>query len=486
MGQTVPSATGLNRRDFLRVAGASAAAACLAPGTLAGEAAAPKPRRPNVVFLLADQWRAQATGYAGDPNVKTPHLDALAPRSHNLVNAVSGCPVCSPYRASLVTGRYPLTHGVFLNDVCLSTEAVSLADAFNRAGYQTAYIGKWHLDGHGRSAFIPPERRQGFKFWRVAECTHDYNRSHYHGDSDEKRFWDGYDAIAQTDEACRYIRNHAAGPFLLVLSWGPPHNPYQTAPAEFRQRYRPPEIQLRPNVPEQATTGARTDLAGYYAHCSALDACVGRIARTLTEAGIEDDTVLVFTSDHGDMLGSHGESRKQKPWDESIRVPFLLRWPAGLGREGRRLVTPINTPDIMPTLLGLCGIDVPKTAEGQDRSPLLRGQAADGDDAALIACPSPFGEWARPRGREYRGIRTTRYTFVRSLDGPWLLFDNQADPHQLTNLCGRPESATLQAELDARLRECLRQRRDEFLPGPDYIRRWGYKTDANGTVPYTS
>ena len=192
-------------------------------------------RKPNVVFVFADQWRAQATGYAGDTNVRTPNLDRLAARSVNFENAVSCCPVCSPYRASLLTGQYPLTHGVFLNDVPLRNEAVSLAEVYRNAGYETAYIGKWHLDGNHRSAFIPRERRQGFDFWKVLGCTHAYNNSFYYGDEDVKLKWEGYDAIAQTREAQQYIRDHAGGPpFLLVLSWGPPHDPYETAPQKYR------------------------------------------------------------------------------------------------------------------------------------------------------------------------------------------------------------------------------------------------------------
>ncbi|HPC28914.1 MAG TPA: sulfatase-like hydrolase/transferase, partial [bacterium] len=132
---------------------------------------------PNVVFVFADQMRAQATGFAGDPNAITPNLDALSLKSIVFTNSVAGCPVCSPYRASLITGQYPHTHGVFLNDVYLQHKAVSIADAFNDAEYQTAWIGKWHIDGHGRTRFTPPERRQGFKFWRAVECTHDYNHS---------------------------------------------------------------------------------------------------------------------------------------------------------------------------------------------------------------------------------------------------------------------------------------------------------------------
>lgn len=465
----------------------AAAWVCLAIWlSLAGpSAAADRPAKPNVVFLLADQWRAQALGYAGDTNAKTPHLDRLATQGVVLTRAVSTCPVCSPYRGSLMTGRYPVNHGVVVNDVCLSRDAVSLGQAFQRGGYRTAYIGKWHLDGHGRTSFIPPERRQGFEFWRVCECTHNYNRSPYYADTDEKRFWNGYDAIAQTDEAAAYIRAHRGERFLLVLSWGPPHNPYETAPERFRRLFQPESIQLRPNVPAESQAAARRDLAGYYAHAAALDECVGRIVETLKECGLGDDTLLVFTSDHGDMLGSHAEIRKQRPWDESILVPFIARWPNGLGRDGRKLSAPFNTPDIMPTLLGLCGIGVPKTVDGEDRSAWLRGETPDADRAALIGCITPFGEWTRAKGgREYRGVRTIRYTYVRTLDGPWLLYDNQEDPYQQRNLVGDASHAAVQADLEARLFRELARYKDQFRPGQEYLTKWGYQTDRSGTVPY--
>lgn len=476
----------MKRREFLQATAAAATGATFIRTSRSVAAGSSREnRRPNVVFLLADQWRAQATGYAGDPNAKTPHLDRLASSSINLVNAVSGCPVCSPYRGSLMTGRYPLSHGVFLNDVCLNRKAVSLAEGFNRAGYQTGYIGKWHLDGHGRASFIPPERRQGFQFWQANECTHNYNHSIYYADTDEKRFWQGYDAIDQTDEAERYIRDHRDEPFALIVSWGPPHNPYQTAPERFRKMFSADSIQLRPNVPQDAAASTRNDLAGYYAHAAALDECAGRVMKTLEETGLANDTILVFTSDHGDMLGSQGMIRKQKPWDESIRVPFHVHYPAEFGHEERQLITPINTPDIMPTLLGLVGAEIPGTVEGTDRSGLLRGDVADGDEPALITCPSPFGEWTRARGgREYRGVRTLRHTYVRTLDGPWLLYDNEKDPYQTENLAGKPECADVQAEMESLLAARLRQTGDKFRPGSEYIEKWGYTVNSSGTVPY--
>lgn len=444
--------------------------------------------RPNVLFLLADQWRAQALGYAGDANVRTPQLDRLRCVSACFVSAVSSVPVCSPARASLLTGQRALTHGVFLNDVTLSDKAVTIAEVLRDAGYDTAYVGKWHLDGHGRSNFIPRERRQGFDYWKVLECTHDYNRSFFFADGPEKRQWEGYDAIAQTRDVDQYLRGRAksARPFFLMLSWGPPHDPYATAPQKYRDLYRPEDFELRPNVPESMQAQARQMLAGYYAHCTALDDCVGKLWETLKETGLERNTILVFSSDHGDLLGSHGGRNKQQPYDESIRVPLLVHWPAGLGDQARQLDAVITLQDLMPTLLGLCEVGIPKSVEGLDYSPYLRGGKDPSDGAALISCVGPFGQWTRKNGgREYRGIRTKRYTYVRDLSGPWLLFDNQADPYQTENLAGRPENAKLQADLEAVLRRKLQEASDEFLPADAYIKKWGYRVDANGTVPYT-
>ncbi len=473
----------IKRRVFLKTASVGAASVLLCGKVPEADISA---RKPNLVFVFGDQWRAQATGYAGDPNALTPNLDKLAVESVNFTSAVSGCPVCCPYRASLITGRYPLSHGVFLNDALLNNDAVSIAQSFNSAGYNTGYIGKWHLDGQDRAGFIPRERRQGFEFWRAFNCSHYYNESFYFGDENVKLKWDGYDAIAQTDEARRYIKDHSEGkPFALFLSWGPPHAPYQTAPQKYRDLFKEKEIKLRPNVPKHLEAQARKDLAGYYAHIAALDDCIAEILQTLKVCGLEKDTIFVFTSDHGDMLYSQGHRKKQRPWDESVRVPFLLRYPAAHGKTGRITDMPINTPDIMPTLLGLCGIKIPDTVEGTDFSGVIRGTEKPENDAALISCQSPFGQFIRKDGgREYRGIRTRRHTYVRDLNGPWLLYDNEKDKHQLDNLCNKSRYAELQKRLENLLSQKLKETNDEFLPGEEYIKKWGYEVDENGTLPY--
>lgn len=446
--------------------------------------------RPNVIILLADQWRAQATGYAGDVNVKTPNLDRLATESVNFQQAVSGMPVCCPFRASLMTGQRPLTHGVFMNDVQLDTNAVSLGKVFSRAGYHTGYIGKWHLDGHGRLQYIPPgNRRQGFQYWKGNECTHNYNHSvFYENDNPGQQIWEGYDAFSQTDDAISYLQESAEkdAPFLLVLSWGTPHAPYHTAPENYRSQYDSASMILPPNVPDEMAGKVRKDLSGYYAHATALDDMVGKIRASLKQYGLEENTIILFTSDHGDLLGSHGAYKKQQVYDESIRVPMLYHVPNTYGGKPGNNSVMMNSEDIMPTLLGLCAVPIPATVEGVSYSDLILGKEAVGDTVALITCVQPFGQWNKVKhgAREYRGLRTTRYTYARDLNGPWLLFDNELDPYQLNNLINDPKAESIQSALDAMLTKRLASTEDAFLPGLAYIKEWNYPLDETGTVPY--
>ena len=438
--------------------------------------------RPNVVFVLADQWRASAFGHAGDPNVKTPHLDALAAQSTRFTNAVSVCPVCTPFRAALLTGRYPTSTGMFLNDLYLPDAELCMGEIFKAAGYDTAYIGKWHLDGHGRSSFIPPERRQGFDYWKAAECDHNYNHSHYYaGSSPEKQYWPGYDAFAQTADAQQYLRGRTPSdkPFLLVVAFGPPHFPHDTAPPEYQSLYQPDKLSLAGNVPSASSAAARKELVGYYAHCTALDNCVGDLLTTLKETGLDEHTLVVFTADHGEMMGAHDVSPRMKQWpyDEAVNVPFLLHDPQAAPRV---VSTPLNTPDILPTLLGLADVAVPRSVEGEDLSAVVRGGGNGPDRAALMMSVSPF----IPHLVEYRGIRTNRHTYVRNLAGPWLLFDNQTDPLQLHNLTDDPDSAGLRQILDARLNTALKQAGDTFRPRQYYLDKWGYTVAPQDSISY--
>lgn len=444
-------------------------------------------KAPNVVFVLADEWRNQSVGYNGNKDVFTPHLDKLAANAINFSNAISGTSVCCPYRGSLLTGQYPLTTGVFVNDVQLNPKAPSVAKVFKAAGYQTAYIGKWHLDGHGRSAFIPEDRRQGFEYWKALECTHEYYNSEYWGNDNKKAKWQGYDAYAQTADAVDYIKGskQKGKPFFMILSWGPPHSPFALAPEPFKNLYADSQFAIRANVPEKFKGIAKTELAGYYGHIAALDSCIGLLQGVLKETGLHENTIFVFTSDHGAMLRSHAYNHKQRPQEESINVPLLISYPALFGQKGRKVDMLINTPDLMPTLLGLCGLPIPTTVEGADKTPILKMNKKDTTDAVLIAAYHAFGQWPKIRGgKEYRGVRTKRFTYAKDLSGPWLLFDNIKDPYQLHNLVNDKGYEQVRNDLEIKLAKLLHKTNDQFLPGMDYIKKWGYVTDSTGTVPY--
>ncbi len=491
----------MDRRKYIGCSSMVGTGALLGLQAAAARAATPL-KKPNIVYVFADQWRASALGYAGNPDVKTPNIDALAQESFNFKNAVSNCPVCSPARGSIITGQYPLTHGVFLNDVQLKHSNPSIADCFNEAGYETGYIGKWHLDGRGRSAYIPPGRRQGFKSWQALECTHNYNHSKYYDNNDpEIKKWKDYDAFSQTQAASEYIRENKDKPFMLFLSWGPPHGPYLTAPKYFQDQYDPATLQLRPNVPRDSAdfippqqghelwemeprARIRGVTAGYYAHCTALDECVGMLQKTIRAAGLEENTIFIFTSDHGDMLGSHGLLKKQWVYDESARVPFLLKYPA-LSSKGV-VETPINTPDLMPTLCELAGVPIPSSVEGTSYASELRSGKWPAETAALLANYHPFGQVSVDRGgKEWRAIRTERYTYARDLHGEWLLFDNEQDPYQMNNLLGQPEHEDLRLRMKQLLQQKLDDTDDSFEKGMVYVDRWNYKVNQHGSVPYT-
>ncbi len=435
--------------------------------------------RPNIVFVFSDQHRACTTSLEGAA-VRTPHLERMASEGIALRNCISNAPVCTPWRAAFLTGQYPLTNGVFLNDVQLPTDRPTLGTCLRDAGYRTGYVGKWHLDGNKRAGFTPPgPRRQGWDYWAVLNCTHNYLKSDYYlNDDDQKRRWDGYDAIPQTDAALDFLEQSAQDerPFALVLSWGPPHNPYRDIPDEYLDTYPVDDVETRPNCENPN----RQDLSGYYAHVTVLDEQLGRVQDLLEQKDLMENTVFIYTSDHGDMLGSQGEQRKQKPWDESVRVPFVIRCPGQVGK-GLTLSKPINMVDLMPTLLGFTGIDIPETVEGRDASNLFTGHEPDGDDVALTMCIAPFAEYT---GLPWRGVRTSRYTYTRRLDGPWLLFDNETDPYQMINLINNPEYGSLQAQLEGYLTRLLEERNDPFESADYYITKWGFEVDENSAVPY--
>ena len=479
------------RRSFLSAAakgGALGLTAAALPGLLRaedGDAGAEADRdRPNIVFVFGDQLRAQALGCYGNDFVPTPNLDAMAAGGTVFDHALSPWPVCSPYRAMLMTGRYPMVNGTVINDVGMRGDLPTIARVLRDGGYRTGYIGKWHLEWT-RRPFVPPDRRMGFYYWAGHNVSHrQYLGGFYCSGSGEHVPFTGYEPEVQTNLAIDYIRSNAGHPFCLFLSWGPPHDPYNTVPQAYKDRIDPTKIKLRPNTserailddllahdqPDEGTAARRKNgravydfdervieecLHGYYAHTIALDDCMGRIRKALRDSGQADNTILVFTSDHGDMLGAHRMASKQSPLEESLRIPLLIERP-GTIPAGRRCDSLIGPMDLMPTLLKLAGLDCPQV-DGRSQAAALMGQAAGPHDAMLIMKMLPGGiPYAFNATPPWRGVRTQRYTYAWIVDrGPWLLFDNQRDPGQLDNLIDRPEYADLQAKLHARMRELM-------------------------------
>lgn len=429
-------------------------------------------KKPNVIFILTDQWRADALGYAGDPNVKTPNLDAFAREAVNFSNTVSVTPVCTPYRASLLTGKFPTSTGMILNDIYLPSEEYCMAEMFADAGYKTAYIGKWHLDGHGRLDNVEKERRQGFEYWKALECSHEYlEMPYYENDNPEIQYYEDYSPYAKVKAANDYLEKSKNDnvPFLLFLSLGTPHFPHHTAPEEYQALYTKDKVTLKDNVPMEARTDRLyNEIRGYYGHCTATDKAIGDLLKQIKNLGLDKKSIIVFTSDHGEMMGSHGirPGQKQYAYDESVHVPFLISYPGVLEQAGTINKTPITTPDILPTLLSMCNIDVPESIEGEDLSQIFLNPQKETDRSALVSHPCPFSAtWEYPG---YRAIRTMQYSYVKSKNGPFMLFDNLEDPLQMNNLVNNPEFSELQDSLDNLLQIELKKIGDEKIRDRQY------------------
>lgn len=416
---------------------------------LAAPALLPQTRRPNVLLLLPDQLRAQALGCYGDPNVLTPHMDRLASEGVLFRNTIANSPVCCPAHAILMTGQYCHKNGLVANDLRLRESHTSIAKVFRRAGYRTGFIGKWHLDGGPRMpGFVPPgPRRQGFEFWAANECSHAHFHTQYFRDTETPIPMAKFEAEGWTDLGLDFLRASRTDsrPFFLNVFLGPPHDPYG-APEKYMRLYDPAKLTLRPNWKAAAKAPRREDLAAYYAAVTAVDEQVGRFLNALDELGLAEDTIVLLSSDHGDMLGSQGERLKRKPWEESIRVPGLLRYPRQVKR-GRTDDLLLSHIDYMPSLLGLCGLDAPPGLQGRDLSVFIRGGSGGArPESAFLQIFGPYDGDGTPDG--WRGVRTARHTYARFRDKPWVLYDNAQDPYQRNNLATDPAAKTLIAEMD--------------------------------------
>ncbi len=454
--------------------------------------------RPNLVYVFADQLRLQSLGYAGDERARTPNIDALRSESLDLPNAVSGHPVCAPYRASLLTGKYTTSTGMVINEIRLNPGHRCFAHVLGDSGYEAEYIGKWHmyanrLGDHYNPAnsFIPPgPDRLGFDgFFAAYNFHHEYygKKAYYHLDSPEKRYCRKYEPDEQTDLAIERlgVLSGKGKPFALFLSLGVPHDPWtkDNVPPECLDRFKDMDFPLPGNyLPENdpmadkwatLSPAERMDLPEwmrvYYAMVASLDDNVGRLVKAIHDLGLEDDTILVFTSDHGEMFGSHGRRAKNIFYEEAVRVPFLMRWKGRLAAGGRSEVC-LNSVDIMPTLLSLMDLPIPEAVEGHDLSPALLG-GEDREEGSLMMGTGPtavFGD-----GNEWRAWRTKRHTYAVYKDGgAELLFDNQEDPLQLRNLAGLPEYREVADSLNAAMLVRMEAIGDRFEYNSYYRKNW--------------
>lgn len=441
---------------------------------------------PNILFVFSDQHRWCDLGCYGNADVRSPHLDAFAQEAVRCNECISNSPLCVPARGSLLTGLFPLRHGAVSNDLPMRQHVTSIGATLAQAGYHTGYIGKWHLAGVPRDQCIPQgPGRFGFTEWKVCNCAHNYMDAYYDDEANNRIRIDGYEPVTQTDLAMDFIdRNRGRQPWALVLSWGPPHDPYFALPERYLHQGADRGVHLRPNVPEviraaRTRTLSREDIAkhhrGYFGHIAALDEQFGRLVATLQETGQLKDTIVVYTSDHGDMLGSQGLTNKQLPYEESIRVPLLVSWPGHTFTGTSDGL--IGLVDLPVSLLGLAGVSAPDDTDGRDLHALFVDPAAKGREACYIFDLIPCHQAAARGGTEWRGLRTERYTFARSAaDEGFVLFDNRDDPFQMRNLVDAPAHAPLQQELRAQL-DGLIARHDALLPWEALIRRYGL-TDA--------
>lgn len=439
----------LTRREFVKMAAAAMPAALLTRNLAAADTTT---RKPNIVFVFADQMRACSMGCMGNTQVITPNLDRLAQQGVLVTNAISCQPVCSPFRAQLLTGRYSHANGVIHNDIRLPDTELVLPTILKQQGYTTGYIGKWHLAG--RKNPVDAKSRRDWDFWAVRNCSHDYfNPKYWLGDKEVPGVNGAWEPDVQTDLAVEFIKKNKAQPFCLMMSFGPPHNPY-VAPEKYLKQYEGRKVDARPNVPGGNPGALKT----YYAAITSLDACVGRIMQALSDAGIDNETILCFSSDHGDMLGSQGESLKQRPWEESINIPFILRYPDHV-KAGQRRDWIVSSVDFMPTLLGLASIPVPDRVQGMNLAPLFRGEPCREREAAFLFNQNS----GNGPGSDWRGIRTKDWVYAFHAHGDWILYNLKDDPYEMKNLADDPASKERRDQLAAQL-GALRREFGETLP----------------------
>lgn len=406
----------------------------------------------NILYVFADQWRKTAIGMEGEP-VETPSMDQFAEKGLVFDQAISSYPLCSPHRAALLTGKYPYSCGVWTNCkigldevVCLKPQEITFGEVFKENGYQTAYIGKWHLDASEKNFYANPsstakewdaytpdgERRHGFDYWFSYGAMDEHMNPHYWHESNQPIYPKKWSVEVETDKAIEYLEKRDKNrPFCVVVSWNPPHPPYEQVPEKYLAEQ--PEItEFSPNVPEEWKKDATylKKAREYYAAIRGLDENFKRLLDYLKKENLEQDTIVILTADHGDMMGSQGLYGKNIWYEESIGIPFMVR---GEGIEAGRCDALFSSMDHMPTLLDLAGVPIPDTVQGKSFYSLIypntpngmeqaneRYRVKESPEAVFLSMIPGMPELIEPyrqRGLNnkafgWRGLRTKDFTYV--------------------------------------------------------------------------
>ena len=441
--------------------------------------ALPADRPPNVLVILTDQQRADMLGCAGNDQLRTPNLDRLAAEGTRFSRCVSASPSCTPFRGTFQSGLYPHDHRALLNGLPMSLMATTFAQVFARQGYATGYAGKWHLSGGdpklrpgGR---VPPGwQRFGWHEWHGWERGHSFFKVWRFDDKSGDRVRvSGYEwePTWHTDLAIEFIERHtqAGKPWLFQLSYGPPHPP-EECPERFRRRYPPGAFKLAPDVTGRfgpyREARLREILSIYYGQVSALDEEVARLMVVLKKVGIERDTVIFFTSDHGDLLGSHCGRRggplrgKDAPFSMAFRIPLIVRAP-GRVRAGKVCDALVEGVDLAPTLLELAGLPAQPQMPGKS----LASWCSDGRGPRRSAVYLSGGA---PGAGEWRGMWDGRWLYAPF--GHDVLYDHETDPHELNNRFRYGLFAAFRKKLHAQLLGLAAERSDPALRALNRLR----------------
>ena len=413
-------------------------------------------KRPNIIVFFTDQQRWDTTGVHGNPLDLTPNFDRLARQGTDVHYSITCQPVCGPARACLQTGMYATETGCYRNAIALSEDSRTLAHYFNEADYDTAYIGKWHLADKARGPVVP-EQRGGYDYWLASnglEFTSDaYDMVMYDNDGQPVKL-PGYRVDAQTDAAIRYIDDHQQNPFFLFMSFIEPHHQNHRddypAPVGYAERYRGRWV-----PPDLAALGgsAHQHLAGYLGMIKRLDEALGRLVDALISLDMLENTIILFTSDHGCHFKTRNAEYKRSCHDASVRVPTMFY--GGPFTGGGRLPQMVSLLDLPPTLLDAAGIPLPSQMGGRSILPLVRGEPVDWQDEVFIQISeSQVGRAIRSKRWKYAVTAPDKNGWDDSASDSYIeseLYDLLADPEELNNRAGLESHREVSDVLRSRL-----------------------------------